>query len=276
MIANAPLRNVRFYGRLAKKFGSEFRFAVRSPSDVVRLMDANFPEFCAVLRKGYYRVIVGDLKNGIVCDLRMTTFNFPAGDIHIMPVPVGAKNGGGKAIGAIILGVALVAVSMGLALAAAPLSLAPGAGLMSGLSAGLTTSTGIFGITYGQVAMFGLALTLSGVAALLTPVPKQPDSMKDKDTSSFMFNGALNLVTEGGPVPLIYGRILAGTVVVASGISVEKLDPTQNDNALSNALVKRDNDGDGDIDTADDLGTWPDNEGNETGVSDIDAEVDVT
>src|SRR4051812_3079865 len=100
MISTPPLRTVRLYGALGKKFGTEFKLAVRSPAEAIRLLEANFPdEFTGHIRKGFYRVTVGDKETGMHCNLNMVQFNFPKGDIHIMQVPAGRKSGSsGKAI----------------------------------------------------------------------------------------------------------------------------------------------------------------------------------
>ena len=41
--------------------------------------------------------------------------------------------------------------------------------------------------------------------------------------SSFIFNGAVNISSQGTPVPLVYGQMRTGSVVVSAGINTEEV-----------------------------------------------------
>jgi predicted phage tail protein len=78
-----------------------------------------------------------------------------------------------------------------------------------------------YGVPMGaQVMAMGVALALGGVAQLLAPraaasaTPEQADN-----TPSLAFNGAVNTMGQGGPVPLGYGRLLVGSQVISVGFS---------------------------------------------------------
>jgi predicted phage tail protein len=66
----------------------------------------------------------------------------------------------------------------------------------------------------------GASLVLGGIADLLTPTPKKP---KDNETrSSYLFDRAAELTTQGMPIPLLYGEFLATSpLIVSSAISTE-------------------------------------------------------
>lgn len=67
----------------------------------------------------------------------------------------------------------------------------------------------------GGVLFAGLML---GLAFLLTPkVPKQKDAARDEN---FAFTGPENVAGQGTAVPLIYGRVHAGSVVVSAGLEL--------------------------------------------------------
>jgi predicted phage tail protein len=56
-----------------------------------------------------------------------------------------------------------------------------------------------------------------GVSLLLAPKPKK-NSKEDKKNESNAFSGPDNIVGQGAAVPIIYGRVFVGSVVVAIGI----------------------------------------------------------
>ena len=81
----------------------------------------------------------------------------------------------------------------------------------------------------------GLSLLASGITALLakpppsipfnggqfTP-PQGPGDISGSGggPSSYLFNGPVNLIGEGGPVPVGYGKLLVGSTVVLVNINV--------------------------------------------------------
>lgn len=207
-------RKVYLHGYLGELFGKEFDLAVRSPVEAIRLLEANFPrKFQNAVKKGVFQVVVAGAKAGIQCSLEMCHFLFPKGSIHIIPIPEGSSGGGGgksKGIILSIIGVALIATAfVGAAF------LAGGVGIGAGLG-----TAAFAGVTWGQIGLLGAALLLLGVSILLTPTPK-PDNKVDT-FQSFFYSGAVNSDREGVPVPIVYGRVFAGSVVVAGGIFDDK------------------------------------------------------
>jgi predicted phage tail protein len=68
----------------------------------------------------------------------------------------------------------------------------------------------------GGVLMTGLLL---GISFLLTPKAKKPkETPKDEN---YGFSGPENVTTQGAPVPLIYGRVHAGSVVISAGLEMD-------------------------------------------------------
>ena len=67
----------------------------------------------------------------------------------------------------------------------------------------------------------GIMLVLSGVAGLLTPVPKTPKSEEDPQ-NSFSFSGIQQTSRAGTAVPVCYGEILTGSVVISAEIDVSE------------------------------------------------------
>jgi predicted phage tail protein len=96
-------------------------------------------------------------------------------------------------------------------------------GIAWGATAGL-------GVTFGQIAMIGVSMVFSGVAGLLSsgaPTGKEEratDRARPDDRPSFVFNGVTNNSQQGGPVPIVCGRHLVGSVVIDGGLAVEDID----------------------------------------------------
>ncbi|MET4190678.1 MULTISPECIES: hypothetical protein [unclassified Bradyrhizobium] len=226
-------RKVILHGHLAQALGqSEFVLAASSPAAAVRLLEANFPGvFSGAMKDGLYQVVVGEPDRGIYCDEPFLNFQFPEGDIHFVPVLAGS--GMSKGLMMAVIGVSILAIAFTGGLAAGGFALGGtsvgGAALSGGIAAGMGTSIFGTGITWGTAALFGAAVLFAGVSIMLTPTPKAADS-GTTDDNSFFFNGATNTVREGVVVPLVYGRVIAGSVVVSGGLYTEKM------NAASNSI----------------------------------------
>jgi predicted phage tail protein len=184
------MRVIKVYGSLAKFLGQRsFRAAVSTPAEAMRFLVANFPGLREHMAEKFYKVGVGkiDLDVGD----QPEQLHYPTGKaeaIRIVPVIGGAKGG----IFQTIIGIALIALSFVVPFAA-PVLLS-----------------------------LGVGLTLSGVGQMLTPVPKT--SYDETDPSkSYNFSGIQNVSRQGVPVPICYGEVLVGSVVVSAGISAEDI-----------------------------------------------------
>ena len=69
--------------------------------------------------------------------------------------------------------------------------------------------------------MAGLGLFAAGLANLLSKPPKPGEV--DQSIGSYMFNGPQNTAEEGNPIPVGYGRLLAGSQIVAASYDVDYL-----------------------------------------------------
>lgn len=185
------LRKIRLYGQLAKFIGQRVLEAdVETAAEAVRFLVTNWPELERHMADQYYRVSVGKY------DLAAEELHDPAGqqDIKIMPVLAGAG-----AVGRILLGAVLLVASIFIPATAAV--------------------AGIF--LKAAVANIGVVLVLGGVAQLLSPVPQVNKTMgndPDDPRRSFSFSGIQQTSRQGIPVPICYGEMLVGSVVISAGI----------------------------------------------------------
>jgi len=204
------LRKVKLYGKLAKFVGQRvFEVDVHTAAEAVQFLIANWPALEQHMANQHYKVEVGSS----ALTLEETVYPIGSDDISITPVIAGAGN-----TGRIILGVALVAT----AFATGGFTLGAGAGQL-GLS-GFKAASGVGmwaagGAGWAMAGNIGLLLVLSGVAGLLTPTPTTPKSEEDPQ-NQFSFSGIQQTGRAGTAIPVCYGEVLTGSVVISAGIDV--------------------------------------------------------
>ena len=189
------MRTVRLYGPLATFLGrDELSAEVSSPAEAVRMLVANWPEIEQHMAQYHYQVIVGSNELALIDEPQ--SLHYPAGeneDIRIIPVVGGS---GGSGFWQALAGVALV---------------------------GLSFVTG--GIFSTVLLGLGASLALGGVAQMIAPTPTLnmgPDSEGDP-RKSYSFSGIQNTARQGVPVPVVYGRMLIGSIMVSQGINTDKV-----------------------------------------------------
>lgn len=199
------MRKVFLHGILRKKYGRVFNLEVRTAGEAIRALITNFPSFREDITKGSWHVVRGQsIKKGRSLDeYDVSYFNLGKGDLHIAPVVKGSKHGGGAL--KVILGVALIGAAF----------------LFTGGALTQAIGTGVFSSVSGtHVAVFGLAMALTGVSSLLSPEEKM---QKDKNEASFIMNGPSNMSDQAMPVPLVYGEVITGGGVVSGGTDIERI-----------------------------------------------------
>jgi predicted phage tail protein len=185
------LRKIKLYGKLAKFIGHRVLEAdVATAAEAVRFLLANWPELERHMADQHYRVSIGSYA------LALEELHDPAGAAPISFVPVVAGSGG---VEKVLIGVAIIAFAI----------VTAGAGLIPGLGLGFGASTAI------SIGLVGLSLVVGGVAELLTPTPEIGDQDPQE---SYSFSGVQNTSRAGLPVPIVYGEMLVGSVVVSAGI----------------------------------------------------------
>jgi predicted phage tail protein len=202
------LRKLKLYGQLAEFIGhKEFEIKVNSVSQAVSFLVHNFPEVERFMGPKYYQVKVGNY------DIDENELTYPVGqeDIHFIP----AISGAGRGVGKILLGAALIGIAF-----ATGGTVVPYAPLKFGMS-GFTGGT-FFAQTLANV---GLALTLMGVSEMLFPIPEPQKFNSEEDPQlSFNFSGVQNTSRAGTPVPIVYGEIITGSVVISAAVDTNQVE----------------------------------------------------
>jgi predicted phage tail protein len=181
------LRTIKVYGNLRKFLGrSTFQAAVNSPQQAYSFLKANFVGLEKHMNNQIYQVKMGG---------RVITQDFVSstgqGDIQIIPVAVGSDfvfNFFEDAFNFIADNIVPLVTTF----------------VTGGLSSLLTVA----------------ALTLA--SDLLTPdLPTNNiSSVGDTDPSirgSYNFNGIQNVSNSGVPVPILYGLVFSGSIIISSG-----------------------------------------------------------
>ena len=199
------LRKIKLYGELAKFLGQKtFEAEVHSAAQAIRFLVVNFPQLEKHMADRYYKIAIDNW------ELEEKELHYPNGqeDIKIIPV-VGGE--GGRGIGRVLLGAALIG---GAFLINPALSFSFKSGVTGFASAGALTQA---------VVYTGGSLILSGVADMLTPVPKITEQEQDPRLS-FNFSGIQNTSRAGVAGPVIYGEVLTGSVVISAGIETAQVE----------------------------------------------------
>jgi len=191
------LRKLTVYGRLRQFLGqSHFEVEVNNPRQAFAFLIANFPEVENHMTNQLYKIKMGDLE--ITEELLEVQGE---GDIKIIPVAVGSVT---IALGAL--------------------------GVFGGSAAAAATSgffaTAIGGVVASGLTAVGTSMLVDGVTSIIAPTPQVPnfaaaDSLSDNDPNvqvNFGFNSITNTSRAGVPVPIIYGEVFTGSIVISSGI----------------------------------------------------------
>jgi predicted phage tail protein len=199
-------RKVKLYGKLAEHIGhKEFNVKVNSVGQAVSFLVNNFPNLEEYMSPKYYMIKVGNEY------IDKEQVHYPVGDEDINFIPVISGRGN---VGKIVLGGALIAMSFGVGgLFTSPLAF--GGGGIGLASAGLGAKAA-FGI--------GASLVLGGVSGMLFPTPDPQQFASEEDPRlSFSFSGIQNTSRAGTPVPIVYGEIITGSVVISAAIDTNQV-----------------------------------------------------
>jgi len=199
-------RKIHLHGELADKFGEQFSIQCETLRQGIGILDANFRgDFRKTLREIGPCYIVHEYEGEMTVSLpgeneAAANYNLGSVDVHIIPEASGA---GSRVKGAIMIVAAVVLIAYGQGWATS---------LIGSASASTATTWTLLGVSIG----------LSGLANVINPMQQMSSSGKDgKDRNeSALINGYANVSTPGVAMPLIYGEVITGSVLVSGEIEV--------------------------------------------------------
>lgn len=201
---------VNLHGRMGKEFGENWELQVNSVHEALRAIEANtlgkFRKW--ILDRGQENLEYAILINKKPLDFheKLTVENIQNTEIYanygknLTSIDIIPVIKGGSAV------IRIITIIVGVALIAAAFFAGPAAPFL---------------------ALAGLTLVAAGVTSLLAkPPPLIPYSAQQATTAtqgavgqgggpqSYLFNGPINTVGEGGPIPIGYGTLMIGSVAV--------------------------------------------------------------
>ena len=189
---------VKLLGELGRRFGRSYRFMARNPREIISALANQLDGFAGYMMSAHENGIGFKLVNKDPNGMDYDGVMMSCEKLVIAPIVSGAGSNAGQ----ILAGVALIG-----------LAFIPGVGTIAATGAFNTVGTVLFSL--------GASMVLTGIAGLLTPPVKTPDGDAEKK-DSFMFDRAVELTTQGMPIPLLYGRYLAiAPLTVSSSISTQ-------------------------------------------------------
>ena len=173
---------------------SYFEAAVKSPQQAMSFLMANFEGLQKHMNDQFYKIKMGG--NDITEDYLSMSGQ---GDIQIIPVATG--------------GLPFV-IGAGLAAGGAALTAAVTAGtFLATLGTALTT--------------VGVSMIVGGVVDMIAPQPQLGNlSISDIDPAirgSYSFSGIQNVSTSGVPIPILYGLVFSGSILISSGTDTAQI-----------------------------------------------------
>jgi predicted phage tail protein len=222
---------VMLAGELGEKYGKHHEYYnLQTPADAIKLLCINYPALKQELMQAHhngvgYKVIQGGAAMGY------DELQLPFGSKPLLVVPV--ITGAGGSTGQILAGVGLIALAI--------VNPAVGFGLGGAVGFGAATGAGLGATLVAAGGTLGIGLVLSGTANLISPQPQLgnlgANRIKGEGTNvrgpgpdgvtrgamgheNYAFTGPANTVGTGATVPVIYGRVIAGSHLLAANLVV--------------------------------------------------------
>ena len=179
---------------MGKHFGKSWDLAVSSPAEALRMIEANKPGLRAWIinnREKYdaYKVlcVYDDGREELLDDETFVLERHKLKQIRFTPVVSGAS-----AVAKIVVGAVLIAANF------------------------------LTGFNNPYLYKIGAALILGGIVEALSPRPKTKNQ-DGENINTYYFDGPANTDEQGAAVPLIYGRVIAGSRPISASISVDEV-----------------------------------------------------
>jgi predicted phage tail protein len=248
------LKKIKVYGKLRQFLGtSYFEAAVSSPAEAVRFLICNYPEVEKHMCEQYYKIKMNNF------DVSLDFLSIKGkGDIQIIPVASGSGFivpviGGIFSAGAAVVSTAATAVTAvaGTALSAANTVAGAAVGTVATVAntaaGAVVAGAGAIAAEVGTTGILGTIATtvatnvvVDGVTSLIAPTPEIAPPVETVDPipqndavlpdqraqNSFGFSAITNISRAGVAVPIIYGEVFTGSIVISAGIDTVQIEGT--------------------------------------------------
>ncbi|MDI1362505.1 hypothetical protein [Methylotenera sp.] len=187
------IRKVFLYGGLAEEFTAEpLELAADTAPSLVLALRSIFPNWRAYLTEHpQIAFILSDenKENPVAIDAEMIDRQFgEASEVHIIPVQDGS-----------LMAIPAIAAWVGESI--------------------------VLAAVVNTISSMIITMALGAVFQALSPTPTTGKGSQHQvaQNQSFLYNGAENVQSQGGPVPLVYGYFMTGSTVISATVDVEQL-----------------------------------------------------
>ena len=184
------LKKIKVYGKLRQFLGkSYFKAAVKSPQQAMNFLFANYDGLEKHMNDQIYKIKMGG---------KVVTEEFLSlsgqGDIQIIPIAIGSIGDIGEIIG-------------------------------GGLLIAFGGAVPIFGPL---LVKYGFDLVIGGITDIFTTKNSIPNTSSVSDIDplirgSYSFSGIQNVSSSGVPIPIIYGYVFSGSILISAGVDTVQL-----------------------------------------------------
>ena len=184
------LKKIKVYGKLRQFLGkSYFKAAVKSPQQAMNFLFANYDGLEKHMNDQIYKIKMGG---------KVVTEEFLSlsgqGYIQIIPIAIGSIGDIGEIIG-------------------------------GGLLIAFGGAVPIFGPL---LVKYGFDLVIGGITDILTTQNSIPNTSSVSDIDplirgSYSFSGIQNVSSSGVPIPIIYGYVFSGSILISAGVDTVQL-----------------------------------------------------
>jgi len=212
------MQKVKLIGNISK-FGENWETNCNNIRDIFKLIECQTP--------GFRQHLIGAADAGVGYEIRRGQefleseeelfLSLNDEDIIITEVPAGAKSAGAKILAAIAI-VVVIGLTGG----------AAAGGFFQAIGAAFTGGGGFLATTG---AMLAINLAMGGISQLLAPGPETDK----KQNEGYLFNGPVNTVQQGMPIPVCYGELRIGGAPV--GVSFRGMGSTGSGSGIGGGSV---------------------------------------
>lgn len=157
---------------------------VKNTAEALKALFSQLPQLRQVMQRGFYKIRIGRQYVDNRYLEQGLYYRLKAGMVlHITPVVAGAKK----------------------------------AGLFQVIAGAVITVVGVVTQQY-YAASFGISLMVGGVAQMLTKMPSMSNSNSTEKKQSTAFSNIHNMAAQGQPIPLAYGHIRCGSMIISQGV----------------------------------------------------------
>tara|TARA_A100001515_G_scaffold124617_3_gene108928 strand:- start:840 stop:1832 length:993 start_codon:yes stop_codon:yes gene_type:complete len=194
-------KTIKVYGKLRQFLGkSYFKAAVKSPQQALSFLIANFEGLQKHMNDQVYRIKMGGRE--ITEDYLSMSGQ---GEIQIIPIAHGG-----------IFGFLAGLVFSGFA--------AETGAFIAGIVGSQLLGTAVTA----ALSTIGTSMIIGGITELISPqnTPQNASSVSDIDPKmrgSYSFSGIQNVSTSGVPVPILYGLVFSGSILISSGTDTAQI-----------------------------------------------------